>query len=154
MSQESWTQMFMSLAYLIANKSRDPRTKVGAVITAKDNTIISLGYNGFPRGVRHTSFRMVKPYKQFFMVHAEINAILNAIRNGAKLQDATIYCTLFPCVECTKAIIQSGITKIVVPNLETQNMICEMLEESNVEVTEWTGKIITEIKKFKDGEVE
>lgn len=110
----SWDEYFMGVALLSAKRSKDPSTQVGACIVDKNKRIIGIGYNGFPNGCsddnlpwsREGRFLDVKyPY----VVHAELNAILNA---NAPLQDCTIYVDLFPCNECAKAIIQSGIKQI------------------------------------------
>jgi dCMP deaminase len=112
----NWDQRYMSLAQQVATWSKDPSTKVGCVIYRPDTAaIISLGYNGFPRGIAHTPERDVREVKLTLTVHAELNAILNAARNGAPLEGTRIVCTFFPCVPCACDIIQSGITTVVAP---------------------------------------
>ena len=111
----SWDEYFMGLAHLSALRSKDPNTQVGACIVDKDNKIVSVGYNGMPRGVKDTDVPWAreggfKETKYAYVVHAELNAILNTPRS---LKDCTLYVSLFPCNECAKAIIQSGIKKIV-----------------------------------------
>jgi dCMP deaminase len=113
----SWDTYFMGLALLTAKRSKDPVTQVGACIVGNDNKILSMGYNGFPRGCDDDVFPWGKTgddeveKKYFYVCHAELNAILNA--NSNNLKGSTIYVTLFPCNECTKALIQAGIKKIV-----------------------------------------
>ena len=110
----SWDEYFMSVALLAAMRSKDPNTQVGACIVGEDKRIISTGYNGFPRGCSDDEFpwdREGEQTKYPFVVHAELNAILNA--GGRKLTGARIYVGLFPCNECAKAIIQSGIREII-----------------------------------------
>lgn len=108
----TWDMHFMSLVSLIAMRSKDPNTKVGAVIVDKLNRIISTGYNGFPRMCDEREFTWSREgedescTKYPYVVHAELNAILSARRD---LTDCTIYVDLFPCSSCVKAIIQSGI---------------------------------------------
>lgn len=115
----SWNVYFMAIAKLASKRSKDPRTKVGAVIvTPDDNRIVSVGYNGFPYGCSDEEFPWVKgedldlaDTKYAYVVHAELNAILSA--RGRDLTGCHIYVTSSPCNECTKAIIQVGIKKIV-----------------------------------------
>ena len=111
----SWDEYFMGIALLSAQRSKDPNTQVGACIVGQDNRIISLGYNGMPIGC--SDDRMPwgnngEPLatKYLFVCHAELNAILNSTKSceGSKL-----YTTLFPCNECAKAIIQSGIKSVI-----------------------------------------
>ncbi len=100
----------MGIALLAAQRSKDPNTQVGACIVSKDNIIISTGYNGMPKGCSDDEFpwnRDGVDTKYPYVVHAELNAILNA--NGRDLKDSKLYVTLFPCNECAKAIIQSGV---------------------------------------------
>ena len=110
----SWDEYFMGIALLAANRSKDPNTQVGACIVSPENIIISTGYNGLPNGCSDDEFpweRSGEETKYPFVVHAELNAILNA--GGRVLRGARLYVALFPCNECSKAIIQSGISEIV-----------------------------------------
>lgn len=110
----SWDEYFMGVALLAAKRSKDPNTQVGACIVSEDNIILSTGYNGFPVGCSDDEFpweREGENTKYPFVVHAELNAILNS--NGKSLHNAKIYVDLFPCNECAKAIIQSGIKEIL-----------------------------------------
>lgn len=109
-----WDQYFMGIARLSALRSKDPSTQVGACIVNNDKKIIGIGYNGLPIGIDDDNFPWGKDgdfleTKYPYVCHAELNAILNSTKN---LQGATIYVTLFPCNECTKAIIQSGIKSL------------------------------------------
>lgn len=109
----SWDEFFMGVAKLASQRSKDPNTQVGACIV-KDNIILSVGYNGFPRGCSDDEFpwtREGEDNKYKYVVHAELNAILNS--QGRNLNGSTLYVTLFPCNECAKAIIQSGIKEVV-----------------------------------------
>jgi dCMP deaminase len=111
----SWDAYFMGVAKLSAMRSKDPKTKVGACIVNEDRRIVGIGYNGFPRGCSDQSFPWSHDAawidtKYPYVVHAEANAILNATTS---LKGASIYVTLFPCNECMKLIIQSGIVEIV-----------------------------------------
>lgn len=109
----SWNKYFIELAKLSAQRSKDPDTQVGAVLVDNENRIISIGYNGFPRGCDDDKFCWGKGdglhNKHLYVVHAEINAILNTNKDT---EGSVLYTTLFPCNECTKIIIQKGIRKI------------------------------------------
>ena len=110
----SWDEYFMGIAMLAAKRSKDPSTQVGACIVSEDNIIISTGYNGMPKGCSDDEYpweREGKDTKYPYVVHAELNAILNA--HGRSLQGSKLYVTLFPCNECAKAIIQSGVKEVV-----------------------------------------
>ena len=110
----SWDEYFMGIAILAAKRSKDPNTQVGACIVSPDNIIISTGYNGMPKGCSDDLYpweREGAQTKYPYVVHAELNAILNA--NGRDLRGSRLYVALFPCNECAKAIIQSGIREII-----------------------------------------
>lgn len=112
----SWDDFFMGIALLAAKRSKDPGTQVGACIVDKDNKIVSVGYNGMPIGCSDDEFPWEREgdflsTKYPFVCHAELNAILNA--SSSKLKDCRLYVALFPCNECTKAIIQSGIREVI-----------------------------------------
>ena len=113
----SWDEYFMGIAMLAARRSKDPNTQVGACIVSEDNIIISTGYNGMPKGCSDDEFPWDRKgeneaaTKYPYVVHAELNAILNA--NGRDLRGSRIYVALFPCNECAKAIIQSGIKEVM-----------------------------------------
>ena len=110
----TWDEYFMGVAMLAAHRSKDPNTQVGACIVSQDNIIISTGYNGMPKGCSDDEFpwdRTGEQTKYPYVVHAELNAILNA--SGRDLRNSRIYVALFPCNECAKAIIQSGIQEVL-----------------------------------------
>lgn len=112
----SWDEYFMGIALLSAKRSKDPNTQVGACIVDSDNRIVSTGYNGFPYGCSDNEYPWdregdTQNTKYAYVVHAELNAILNA--RGRSVVGTTLYVALFPCNECAKAIIQSGITEVV-----------------------------------------
>lgn len=111
----NWDEYFMGVAMLSAKRSKDPSTQVGACIVTEDKRIVGVGYNGLPRGCSDDDFPWDRDGKFLetkypFVCHAELNAILNSTRN---LKDCIIYVALFPCNECSKSIIQSGIKEIV-----------------------------------------
>ena len=110
----NWDEYFMGVAMLAARRSKDPNTQVGACIVSPDNIIISTGYNGMPKGCSDDEFPWEREgieTKYPYVVHAELNAILNA--NGRDLRGSKLYVALFPCNECAKAIIQSGVKEVV-----------------------------------------
>ena len=112
----TWEEYFMAVAKLSANRSKDPSTQVGACIVNDDKKILSLGYNGMPIGMNDENAPWDREgeylnTKYPYVCHSELNAILNA--RGINLTGATLYVTLFPCNECAKAIIQSGIKKVI-----------------------------------------
>ena len=113
----NWDEYFMGIAMLAARRSKDPNTQVGACIVSDENIIISTGYNGMPKGCSDDEFPWDRKgeneaaTKYPYVVHAELNAILNA--SGRDLRGSRIYVALFPCNECAKAIIQSGIKEVM-----------------------------------------
>lgn len=112
----SWDEYFMGVALLSGMRSKDPNTQVGACIVSPEHKILSMGYNGLPIGCSDDEFPWCRDgdpleNKYFYTAHSELNAILNY--RGGSLDGATIYVTLFPCNECAKAIIQSGIKRVV-----------------------------------------
>ena len=113
----NWYEYFMGVAFLSAKRSKDPHTQVGACIVSQDNKILSMGYNGFPNGCADEDFpwnrESADPYdnKYFYTTHSELNAILNY--RGGSLEGSKLYVTLFPCNECAKALIQSGIRTVI-----------------------------------------
>lgn len=113
----SWDEYFMGIAMLSAERSKDNSTQVGACIVNADNKIVSVGYNGMPTGCSDDEMPWERDgetsldTKYPFVCHAELNAILNS--NIGNLNGCTVYVTLFPCNECAKAIIQSGIKRVV-----------------------------------------
>lgn len=106
-----WTERFLALAEHVAQWPLDPRTKVGCVIVDDKKRVVSIGYNGFPRGVSDTVARYAdRDTKLLFVAHAERNALDNAPNT---VEGCTMYVPLMPCNECAKSIIQKGIKKVV-----------------------------------------
>ncbi|XP_063366067.1 deoxycytidylate deaminase [Cydia amplana] len=112
-----WRDYFMATAFLAAKRSKDPSSQVGACVVNKDNKIVGIGYNGMPIGCSDDVFPWGKSTpspldsKYLYVCHAEMNAIVN--KNSADVKDCTIYVGLFPCNECAKIIIQSGIKEVI-----------------------------------------
>lgn len=142
MEQDKWTERFLALADHVSQWSKDPSTKVGAVIVRPNRTLVSVGYNGFPRGTEdYHQLLEDRATKIKRTVHAEVNAILTA---GETLTGCTLYVTpLYPCAACAGIIIQSGIRYVIarmasdVPErwMEDFNTAARMFKEAHVEVT-------------------
>lgn len=135
-----WKNRFIDVAVQASTWSRDPSTKVGAILVDPlSNTIEATGFNGFPRGVEDSDERYNdRPTKYAMVVHAELNAVIQA---GKEARGAWMFCTLFPCSECAKAIIQSGVERILVPHnvkprrwRESQDIATIMFEEAGIAV--------------------
>ncbi|AMD94315.1 deoxycytidylate deaminase [Leptotrichia sp. oral taxon 847] len=153
----SWDEYFMGVAFLSGMRSKDPSTQVGACIIDKDKKIIGMGYNGFPVGSSDDEMPWEKTgdfleTKYPYVVHAELNAILNSIKS---LSGSTIYVTHFPCNECAKAIVQSGIKKVVYfsdkhKDLESTKASKKILENANVEIENLKMEKEKIVINFKD----
>ena len=138
-----WDDYFMGVSLLAAERSKDPSTQVGACIVSDDNRILSTGYNGFPQGCSDDDFpwnrdKSLGETKYNFVVHAELNAILNA--GGKSLVGSRIFVSLFPCHECAKAIIQAGVKEVVYLSdkyngTESDNASKRMLNAAGVKLT-------------------
>ena len=145
----SWDEYFMGIALLSSLRSKDPNTKVGACIVDDDNKVVSIGYNGMPAGLDEDQLSWNKgeglDSKYLYVCHAEFNAILNT-RNGSALRGCTLYVTLFPCNECTKAIIQTGIKEVVYISNKYENTTGvqaskRMLLLAGVKIRHYEGRI-------------
>jgi len=151
----------MRHVYLAASKSKDPRTKIGAVLV-KDGSIISEGFNGFSRGVLDLPKRYAhKETKYQFVVHAECNSILNAARHGISTNHSILYTNGIPCCSCGKEIIQAGIEQVIIhkqwPEIsspiwkESIEITKIMFDEANVEIR--TLDSVLGIKGIVDGKI-
>lgn len=148
-SNISWDEYFMGIAILSSQRSKDPSTKVGACIVDSNRKVVSIGYNGMPTGVDECELSWNKgeglDSKYLYVCHAEFNAILNA-RGGTDLHGCTIYVTLFPCNECTKMILQTGIKEVVFldnkyeKTTETQAST-KMLHLAGVKLRHYNGRV-------------
>lgn len=152
----TWNEYFMGSAMLVSLRSKDPSNQVGACIVNDDNKVLSLGYNGLTKNMDDDTFDwtssgeqtgVIENIKDNFVVHAERNAILNFRGNTNELIGATLYVTWFPCVECTKEIIQAGITKVVYLRMYSKadqvKLSKMMFEKAGVEVVPYTQREIT-----------
>ena len=153
----SWDEYFMGLAFLSSMRSKDPSTQGGACIVDEDRKIIGIGYNGFPMGSSDDNMPWNKEgdfleTKYPYVVHAELNAILNSIKS---LKNSIIYVTHFPCNECAKAIVQAGIRKVVFysdkhKNLDSTRASKMIFENAGVEMSHLEMDINEINIKFKD----
>jgi dCMP deaminase len=144
----SWDEYFMGIAFLSSLRSKDPATKVGAAII-RDKRVLSLGYNGMPKGCDDKDMPWGKTdpdplkTKYPYVVHAELNAILNANKD---LTGSTLYVTMFPCNECAKAIVQCGIQEVVYISekhrYEPSGMASnKMLMKAGIKIRKYTGRV-------------
>lgn len=143
----TWDQFFLQLAALTATRSKDRSTQVGAVIVDNASNVVSMGYNGFPRGIDDdVESRHERPAKYLWTCHAEENAILSAARRGAAVAGCMIYVTHHPCSRCARGIVQAGITRVVVP---VGTMIPTMLEDivTGLEILTEGGVEIVEVSR-------
>jgi dCMP deaminase len=157
----SWDEYFMGVALLSAKRSKDPSTQVGACIVSEKNKIVGAGYNGLPMGCNDDDFPWEKngeflDTKYPYICHAELNAILNNI--GMDLKGCKIYTALFPCNECSKAIIQSGITEVIyLSDKYESNDIFKaskvMLDKAAVKYRKVESKIMQLVLSYNEGEV-
>lgn len=150
----NWDEYFINIMETVASKSKDPRTKVGAVVVGPNNEIRSTGFNGFPIGVKDTIERYSnRELKYKYVSHADANCIYFAARNGVKLEGCRMYLPWYPCTDCTKAIIQSGIKEVVLDGKnweektehwkdwkESMDISVSMLAEANVNLRVYPRK--------------
>lgn len=152
-----WDSYFMAMAHLSAKRSKDPSTQVGSVIVNQQNRIVGIGYNGFPSGCEDNCFPWGKTgeflaTKYPYVVHAELNAILNA---NQIVRGCTLYVSLFPCNECAKAIIQAGISKIVYESnkyKDTQSVQAslKMLQAAKITLVQLPQIVQVDVKTHKN----
>jgi dCMP deaminase len=162
----NWNQYFFEMVDIIKKKSKDPSTKVGCVIVSKDNAILSTGFNGFPIGVLDKNIEGYGYYrdiieeryndrkmKLMYMEHSERNAIYLASRKGIPLEGSKMYISWYPCCDCCRAIIQSGIKEIIIDGRnydkddkywkkrwkESMEVSQIMLKEAKIKITVWKG---------------
>lgn len=138
-NQVPWTEYFLKIAEVVAIRSTCPVRQVGAVFVGATNSILSLGYNGSPRGTEHCGIECEsrshgENSDVCKAVHAEANAIYNAASNGVSLQGSTLYCTLSPCMNCAKALIQVGVTKVVFGENSAYDDAIRFLNDATISV--------------------
>lgn len=147
-----WVKRYFETTDLIASWSKDPRTKIGAIVVAPDGHIVAQGYNGFPRGIEDSEARLNdRPTKHKLVVHAEANTLLSSLYNGVPVKDYTMYINSLCCSECAKIIIQSGIKKVYMIKRddafwdESHNLSLDMFKECGIEYKVFTRKEIQEM---------
>jgi dCMP deaminase len=158
-TRPTWDQYFMSIAKLASTRSTCLRRKVGAVIV-KDKRILSTGYNGAPRGLAHCleigcmreklKIKSGERHELCRAIHAEQNAVIQAAVSGVSIDEAVIYSTTFPCVLCSKIIINSGMSKIVVMEGYPDDLSQQMLDEAGL-IVEYLNE--TDLVDIKEDEV-
>lgn len=159
----NWDEYFMNLAYLVAMKSKDESTHIGAVVVGPDNEVRSLGYNSFPRGINDDVIeRQERPEKYYWFEHAERNSIYNATLLGTSLKGCRMYTNGIPCMDCARAIVQAGIKEVIVDEywddnnydiwIENANRTKVLFNESGVKIRFWKGDLV-QIHRFKRGEI-
>ena len=127
-----WKEYFMSLALLISSRSPSKRLKVGSVIV-KDNRVISCGYNGFPSGAPHDS--IIRDGHEINTIHSEQNSISDSAKRGVAIQNTTIYITHFPCINCAKYIISSGIVEVIyLDDYRNDEIVLELFKQANIKI--------------------
>lgn len=140
-----WDERFVRIAHEVATWSKDPGTKVGAVLV-NDKRILATGYNGFPSGISDSLDRYTdREVKLAYTVHAEVNALLNAAKNGARTEGSTLYTTFHPCVNCAASVIQGGIARVVCPTVDSSperwrenfTRAKDLLSEAGVTITNY-----------------
>ena len=125
-----WNQYYLEICKVVATRSKDPNTQIGCIIVGPNHEIRSTGYNSFPRGIRDdVPERLVRPAKYLWMEHAERNAICNAARAGTATEGCTIYVEIMPCMDCARAIVQAGITQVVISSTRMAQYSSEYYNE-------------------------
>lgn len=173
MNRTDWKETFMTMACLIAMRSSDKSTRVGAVVTNCQNVVLAMGYNGWCRGTESWTDddpRHERPLKYMFTEHAERNAIYNSARQGTSLEGCTMYVTLMPCMHCARAIVQVGVKKVVVHKdgtdayneaygfdehrwTEDHKYAVQLFEDAGVELEWWSGALVTPKAYFNQKEI-
>jgi len=161
-SVPDWDTYWMTLVYVVASRSKDVNTHVGAVVVGPDNEVRSTGYNSFPRGVEDLPGRQIRPGKYTWFEHAERNAIYNAARTGVSLKGCIMYTPGLPCVDCARAVIQAGITEVVLDKAwgaadkreewkDSHAAATQLFCEANIKYREWEGTLIMPVR-FQRGQ--
>lgn len=123
----NWSEYFMAIARTVSIRSKDPNTKVGAVLVDKDNRIIGTGYNGFPQAMIETPELWQRPIKYEYVVHAEVNCILHSTSNT---KNSSLFVTMYPCKDCAKLIVNAGVKRIIYADDKYKNEISEHIFNS------------------------
>lgn len=162
METPNWDDYFMTMAYLVASKSKDQSTHIGAVVVGPKNEVRSVGYNSFVRGLRDdVKERQERPEKYLWFEHGERNAIYNATLIGVSLEGCRMYTNGVPCMDCARGIIQSGIKEVIIDSKwdednnekwkEHHKKSLEMFAETGIKIISYNFKPVP-IKRVKNGE--
>ena len=159
----SWDKHFMSIAYMVAMKSKDEKTQHATVIVGQDNRIKSTGYNSFPSGIiDYDPERQKRPEKYYWIEHSERNALYSAAKAGIALDGCKLYVTGIPCMDCARGIIQSGIQEVIYHDIKPYDSekwekhnkrTLTLFEEAGVEIREYKGPVINKMSVRRDGEL-
>jgi dCMP deaminase len=163
METPSWDDYFMTMVYLVASRSKDKNTHIGAVVVGSKNEVRSIGYNGFVRGLKDNApERQERPEKYFWFEHSERNSIYNATLMGVSLEGCRMYTNGIPCMDCARGIVQSGIKEVIVDPewdkdsysekwVENNKRTIEMFKEVGIKLRHYEGKLMGKISKFRNG---
>ena len=144
----SWDEYYLQICRVVACRSKDPNTQLGCVIVGPHHEIRSTGYNSFPRGIRDdVPERLERPTKYLWIEHAERNAICNAARAGTATENCTIYVEITPCMDCARAIVQAGITEVVVSDQRMSQYSSEYYDEHFRKVEELFGEARVRLRR-------
>lgn len=155
MKVNTWHTRWLELVDVISSWSKDTSTKVGCVIVDSRNVVLSMGWNGIPREVKdEKKERHERPEKYYWFEHAERNAIYNAASTGRSLKGSTLYTNLFPCADCARGIIQSGISKVIVGNYSPPSEEWLKSFERTVEMFQEAGIKVMAYQRIEDTKVE
>lgn len=163
MDKIGWDDLFMTMVYLVAMKSKDVSTHIGAVIVGPDNEVRSVGFNSFPRGIDDDVLeRQERPEKYHWFSHGEVNSVYNAAMAGISVKGCRMYTNGVPCTGCVHSIINSGIREVIVDKkwddhnynqwVEQANRTKQMFKEAGVKLCFWDGDLI-KVVKFRDGKL-
>ena len=144
----NWDDYYLEICRVVALRSKDPNTQIGCVIVGPAHEIRSTGYNSLPRGIRDdVAERLERPTKYLWMEHAERNGIYNAARAGTATQGCTIYVEIMPCMDCARAIVQAGITEVVISNQRMSQYASEYYDEHFGKVEELFGEAGVRVRR-------
>jgi dCMP deaminase len=158
-----WDTLFMNMVYLVAMKSKDESTHIGAVIVGPDNEVRSVGFNSFPRGINDSiPERQVRPERYHWMAHGEANSVFNAAMAGIAVKGCKMYTNGVPCTSCVHAVINSGIKEVIVDKfwddnnynqwIEQAEKTKTMFKEAGVKLRFWEGSLV-QIYRYRDGKI-
>lgn len=144
----NWDEYYLEICRVVALRSKDPNTQIGCVIVGPAHEIRSTGYNSLPRGIRDDlPERLERPTKYLWMEHAERNAIYNAARAGTATETCTLYVEIMPCMDCARAIVQAGISQVVISQTRMGQYSSEYYDEHFRKVEELFGEAGVTIRR-------